>query len=424
MKSLDSRPQEAEFLQLVHEPRDAAAKALIARLADDIEGQEERARLRGPGKRKGLEEAVAAVIGGVLVSALRRGKMVLKSMREGEFSGHVGYTAAKTVFDGLAALGYLRHYPGVRFLRADFTDGGTWTGLASRYEATDTLIALAASHGITRDSVKQNFGTRYPVKAEKPEKLITLKQFKADGGASIRIPRSDEAHKRLQADVRTANKILSAHSWSANCQPPLLFRAFRHDWSFGGRWQVSGETPLQQMAAEDRLGILIDDKPVAEVDVRGSQISIVAARKGIHALPGDPYQMGPLAAFGRAVVKAAVTATLGTGKLRKTWPPDMGHTESMSEITSALVSAHPYLGNLSGLLGQPPGRIALRLQNLEAQCITAAMRMLWEASIPVVPIHDSLLVPADASEFAAEALREGYKAVTGAIIHTTVDRKV
>jgi len=65
----------------------------------------------------------------------------------------------------------------------------------------------------------------------------------------------------------------------------------------------------------------------------------------------------------------------------------------MVKITDALVSAHPYLRNLSGLLGVPPDRVALRLQNIEAECLTRAMRVLWAEGLPVMPIHDGLLYP-------------------------------
>jgi hypothetical protein len=137
-------------------------------------------------------------------------------------------------------------------------------------------------------------------------------------------------------------------------------------------------------------------------------------------LPGDPYQLGPLAAFDREVVKMAATVTLGSGKLRRTWPKGMEDdaTASMAEVSSAPVSAHPYLRHLSDLLRVPSDRVSLRLQNIEAQCLTHAMRTLWAEDWPVVPIHDGLLVPAAAAEMASAALREGYRAVAGAIIKT------
>jgi hypothetical protein len=175
------------------------------------------------------------------------------------------------------------------------------------------------------------------------------------------------------------------------------------------------------MPKEERLGIEIDGQPVCEVDARGSQLSIVAALAGVQQLPGDPYQIGPLAAFDRAVVKDAVTATLGTGKLRKAWPRGMERAEDMGQITAALVSAHPYVRDLPGLLGIPAKQVALRLQNLEADCLTRAMRALWALGVPVVPIHDGLLAPASDVQAVAAALREGYLTATGASIQTTVE---
>ncbi len=413
-------------MMLVSTPRDADAKALVERLTADVAAQEQRLRPRGQKERRYLCEAVAAVVGGVLKPALRRGNAVFRSRSEDAYSGDVGYSAALAALDGLAALDYLRHYPGVRYEHHDgFSASTDWTGFASRYEATEALVGLAASYGITAETVKGAFTTRFPAKAEVIKTPVELKQFKVgrskmSGGQSIRVARSDDTYKQLTAEVKRANRLLAASSWS-NCRPPSLRRTFRGDWSFGGRWTVPGDSPVQQMSGEDRLDILIEGQPVCEVDARGSQLSIVAALDGVPELPGDPYQLGPLAAFDREVVKAAATVMLGSGKLRRTWPKEMGHdtTASWAEISSALAEAHPYLRRLSDLLRVPSGRVSLRLQNIEALCLTHAMRTLWAEGVPVVPMHDGLLVPVAAAEMAETALREGYRAVAKAIIQTT-----
>jgi hypothetical protein len=424
-KSLALRLQKAEFLMLVSTPRDAAAEALVERLAANVGAQEQRRRPRGQKERKYLAEAVAAVVGGVLKPALRRSNAVFRSRSEDAYGGDVGYSAALAALDGLTALGYLRHHPGLRYEHHDgFSATVDWTGLASRYEATETLVGLSASYGITAETVKGAFTTRFPAKAEVIKTPIELKQFKmgrskTSGGQSIRVSRSDDTYRQLTAEVRRANRLLAAPSWS-NCRPPSLRRTFRGDWNFGGRWVVPGDSPVQMMSGEERLDILIDGQPVCELDARGSQLSIVAALDGMAELSGDPYQLGPLAAFDREVVKMAATVTLGSGKLRRTWPKGMEEdaTASMAEVSSALVLAHPYLRRLSELLRVPSDRVSLRLQNIEAQCLTHAMRTLWAEGLPVVPIHDGLLVPATAAEIAEAALREGYRAVAGAIIQT------
>jgi hypothetical protein len=413
-------------MMLVSTPRDAAAKALVERLTADVAAQEQRLRPRGQKERRYLGEAVAAVVGGVLKPALRRGNAVFRSRSEDAYGGDVGYSAALAALDGLAALGYLRHHPGVRYEHHDgFSASQAWTGLASRYEATETLVGLAASYGITAETVKSAFTTRFPAKAEVIKTPVELKQFKTgkskmNGGQSIRVPRSDDTYKQLTAEVRLANQLLAAPSWS-NCRPPSLRRTFRGNWSFGGRWTIPGDSPVQQMSGEERLDILIDGQPVCELDASGSQLSIVAALAGVAELPGDPYQLGPLAAFDRDVVKAAATVMLGSGKLRRTWPKEMEDdaTVSWAEISSALVSTHPYLRHLSELLRVPSDRVALRLQNIEAQCLTHAMRTLWAELLPVVPIHDGLLVPVAAAGMAEVALRDGYRTVARAIIRTT-----
>ncbi len=399
-------------------PHTAPATALIAGLTAAVAAAETHIRTRGAGRRQALEEAVGAVIGGVLRAALPHGRTVSHSRGEGAYRGHIGHAAAHAALDGLAALGFLRHYPGGRFEAPGFGRKAVWTGYVSRYEATEGLISLAAVHGITADSVRHAFTTRYPVKPEVIKNLVEIKRFSEDGGQAIPVRPRDATRKRLTDDVRRGNALLRQCSWSSDCQPPALYRAFRGDWTHGGRWIVAGEAPIQQMAGAARVAILIDGQPTIEIDARGSQLSILAALAGVEDLGADPYQMSALAMFPRAVVKDAVTFTLGSGKLRRRWPKDAGHGVSMAGVTAALVSVHPYVANLAGLLNVSPGHVALRLQNIEAGCLTATMRILWNAGVACVPIHDSVLVKASAADLADAALREGYHAVTGAIIQT------
>jgi hypothetical protein len=345
-------------------------------------------------------------------------------LREGDFAGgFIGYSAAKVVLTGLEAAGHLQRHRGARFRHQEFGDDPEWSGLHSRFEATPALLDLAAARGITAETVKSSFGVRYAEKAEAVARLVNLKAFKTGRGLQdsrkLPVKAGDETYSRLRRGVVLANRTLAAHSWQ-NCQPPQVFRTFRNDWNHGGRWITTGKPPLQHIARDARLDILIDGATVSEVDVRGSQLSIVAALGETFQLQGDPYQLGPLAAFERDEVKDAVLATLGSGKLRTTWPATMNHRqrENMTAISVALSDAHPYLRDLPGLLQVPASRVALRLQAIEAQCLTGALLPLWMAGVPAVPIHDSILVPVAAAAMADDALRDSYRTVAGAIVTT------
>jgi hypothetical protein len=325
--------------------------------------------------------------------------------------------------DALTAVGYLRHIPGIRYQETEaFGTAIYWTGKASRYDATGAFVDVAARHGITSDNVKQCFGARYPAKAERVSVPVRLKPFGLD--VAITPRRSDCTYASLKTDAQLANKVLGRHTW-ANCQPPQLFRTFRHDWTFGGRWMVAGASPIQLMPKDDRLKIQIDGQPVAEVDARASSLSIVAALAGLHEIESDPYQLGELGGFERAIVKAGVTASLGSGKLMKAWPEDMRDYERhapMRVLSAALANAHPYLLNLPALLGVTTKQVALRLQNIEAECLTCALLALWRADVPAVPLHDGLLVPIAAATMADEALNSGYLAIAKAHIRTSIHR--
>jgi hypothetical protein len=410
--------QEAEFLDLLRAPSGLGVP-LVAEIVSAVAAIENRQRPRGAKERAKLAEAVGAVAGGVLVPALARGVPVFRPMDTHAFDGPVRYHTAAAVLAALTRMGLLTRYPGIRYCREVDGFGNLPSGRATRFVASDALLAMAKRHRITAATVAGAFPRAFPGTAERIGQLIKMAALdpRAGGtktrGGGVRLPLPATAEARaLREEVTCANSVLARVAWTG-CQPPALYRAFRQDFTLGGRWIVAGAVPIQGLPLAERLRIRIDGAAVAEIDASASQLALLAAAAGIPCLPKEPYS---LPGFDRAVVKKAVVATLGLGHPPTRWPPRMlaGAPDlsavNLKALIAEIATAYPFLADPGEALGVDKARVSLRLQNIEAAALTRAMLPLWRDGVPAVPIHDGVLCPATAAHRAAGLLIVAYAA--------------
>ena len=94
----------------------------------------------------------------------------------------------------------------------------------------------------------------------------------------------------------------------------------------------------------------------------------------------------------------------------------------LGDITAALAARFPFLRQPAEVLGVAPEEVALRLQALEADAITAALVHAWSLGIPAVPVHDSIIVPQAAARMVEADLQMAYRVrCNGAVIRTVTD---
>lgn len=408
--------QEAEFLDLLRAPSDSGMP-LVKEIVSAVATREKRRRPRGVKEGAKLAAGVGAIVGGVLVAGLGRGVPVFRPMGAQAFDGPIGCRTARAALAALTGLGLLTRWPGIRYRREIDGIGEMPAGRATRFLATDALLGMANRHGVTAATVAKAFPRAFAATAARIAQPITINALDGRaGGARTRggavrlpLPATDEA-RALRAEVRLANTTLARAVWTG-CQPPALYRAFRADFTLGGRWIVAGAVPIQGMPMAERLRIRIDGAAVAEIDASASQLALLAAAAGIPRLPDKPYS---LPGFDRAVVKAAVVATLGLGRLPARWPDRMIAARpalaavDLAALLADLAAAFPFLASPGSALGVEKARVALRLQNIEAAVLTRAMLPLWRDGVPMVPIHDGLLCPAKDAGRAARFLVGSY----------------
>jgi hypothetical protein len=174
----------------------------------------------------------------------------------------------------------------------------------------------------------------------------------------------------------------------------------------------------------------IDGKPVCELDIKASYLTIFHAQEDQpldFANNPDPYDLPELSATPRDVVKAFITATFGNGQFPVRWPPKAAHDykgetgKSLSRqhpimrVRDAVTKAYPLLAGLRQDDAEPP--IWARLMYLESEAVFRTMLALKDLNIPSLPVHDSLIVTLDKEQMARETLSKFYEDTIGATPH-------
>jgi hypothetical protein len=438
----EAHPNDAAPLTLLTRAVSPEAGRLVAALVDKVEAAERdqrRAYRRGEDRRTGLALAVAALAGGVLLNAARRGRREW-SWQTLATSAFAGEPVTKRHFDaaraGMIGCGLVETEDA--FTR--FHNFGTGTAAkerrATRFRAAPALFALAEAHGLALGTMERHWRRDRP--RVEPAPLVLRDLSKRDHGhrnervAGAPLPIPDTAEARALADgVRALNAYMRGVVVEG-CDPPVFRRGFTRDLSHGGRWYALGAS-YQGMPAGGRVARLrIGGEPVAEVDVRASALVTLHGLLRLPLPEGDPYaDLG----FPREAVKAWVAQTVGAGKVAEAWGREVVaeaaergmdlRTFDAAAVGAATLARFPFLSSLPALLQceAEPRLTSLRLQRLEADALTGAMVYLREVrEVPALPMHDGLIVPTSAVAATVEAMRGAWAVKIGAVPGFKVSR--
>ena len=407
----------ATFASLEGHACTEAAQALTKALNERVVHQLTRAETTGAAKtnRKKLKLAIGAFLADLLTP---NGKWVYRSLKRDSFTGGpVGASAFIPLQQALRELGFVEHQPGVDQWFGGFDEGGPelvgrrW---ASRYCATNKLIALAAEHGISSENVLDHFDYGLPKQPLQKRAASTRDAGRKVQGRVMKFEHTDLSQK-LESDVRELNEYLAKQSFGGGCVHRGYVRIFQNgddphfNWDRGGRlYSQPANSNYQQQSKTKRLEMTINASPVVEIDLRASYLTIFHAWHGLQlARDKDPYVIPESGEEAREIVKLWVAATFGNaGPLRK-WPKDLlknyeqehGHPldtkrYSAAKLGELIINHHPLLG----LWGQPmeDGRVRTwaDLMYDESRVIIDAMRgLMRNDDVPSLAVHDSLIVP-------------------------------
>ena len=382
-----------------------------------------------------------------MLRAWDRGKAVWHQRKVAAFTGapiaHRQFIAA---VDGLTRLGLLQAAPAIRF---QVTYGEGWahsTGKAARWRPTGPLLELATGHGVTPDEVRAAFVLEAPVKPPPVPRRVVVQRPLREGrrpgqgggrrGPDLDTAPNDQAAQRLATEVRETNEWAAGHE-VRGCAPPRWWRPFGPDWQLGGRWTALGASAVyQRLSKAERQHMTINGAAVAEVDVIASHLSIMHGLLGLPLPEGDLYAVP---GWPREAVKAWATGTLGKGTAVKRWAARaVADTPALAgcaaaEVGAAVVAVYPFMARPAaavataagldrlGHLGTPERLLTHRLQGIEAEAISAALGYLrLSRGVLGLPVHDSIIVPAEAVGRAREGLDGGFWAKARVVVRVKV----
>jgi len=423
---------EARMSELCHHPRSPEAEALVGHLlaltlAHEAEHHPRRHKWRDA-DLKALEQGLGAFAADLLIHAgnvASRGTMYRGSNRA-EFSMTL---CSSRHFERLVCfwseLDWIEVYPGFRQY-GDF-DGDKTVEMAKqrRLRATPVFLGIAAEHDIAPDGARKHFSKNhaqsFPVEVKSRS---TRDRFGNKRSKRLKPPKSHRLDRTLD-QMRDLNRFLEEHSFSLE-EVPQFKRTFHNgddpsfDYEQGGRlYCTSARANYQKMHKEERLEILIDGEPCAEVDVSTSFLAIAHWHCGELFDPlADLYAINGIE---REVVKKMVVARLASDDWPKRWPE--GFKDEYQEATGHRLEQRYKLKDVVAKIGEEIPILDqidqsrngwAQLQYWESEAILDAIMDLKDNHGTVaLPIHDSLLVPRSQVVLAKEALDQSYHSMFG-----------
>lgn len=417
------------------------AASFIDTLAAEIIAAEastaNRRRPRGPKETEKVQLATGALVGALLRHWGRDTPSPVAIDQSNEGLGELpgGRIAARTVIDGLRAGGLLEFKPGVRWL-VDHGFTKFFTGRLARAWPTPALLQRASEAGLSPGNIKTAFLAPWPNTVPDVPQAVKVRGIKGRGQKEGQPMPSDVLEPSLGALVAevTAWNEFAATVAVTECRPPRWFRSFGPDARLGGRWYSAGTQSYQSMPESSRLDIKINGQDVAEADAKAAHLSIMHGLLGLPLPEGDPYAIDGTP---REVVKAWIVATLGKGSPTRRWRSDADEAVTQYDATkigAAICHRYPFLrapakavARAAGLnslahLGPPEVLLTHRLQAIEAEAITRAMRQVRDRfGLLSLPVHDSLIVPASIAEKIGPIMADAFEDVAGARVKVDVD---
>ncbi|MBZ9808315.1 hypothetical protein [Mesorhizobium sp. ESP-6-2] len=211
----------------------------------------------------------------------------------------------------------------------------------------------------------------------------------------------DELGKRKEQDQ---DELGSFQSDSRLIDLPSANRLYRifNDGSFdhGGRFYGGW---WQNVPKEYRRFITINGMPTVEVDFSSMQLAMLYAKVG-EQLEGDAYAIDGLPSELRPLVKATTLAIINApGRIRAPSKSALPEGISWKDLQQAILEKHrpiaEYFRSGEGI----------RLQRLDSDIAEDVILGMMERGIPVLPIHDSFIVPEGLADEMSATMLDAYQ---------------
>lgn len=218
---------------------------------------------------------------------------------------------------------------------------------------------------------------------------------------------------RMRQSIVAQNEARTSYNWAYTSednrtiqlsQPDLACRRiFKGQWCIGGRFYCDAQN-LPQVV---RRTITINGEPCVELDYKSMHPRLLYHLSGAEA-PSDCYDIEGVTRD--KVKKIALIATSTSSK-----------NQAIRAVSFHLKVTAKEAGSLLGMFEARHKAIAdslyrnawQTLQNIDSKIANDVMDSLTREAIPVIPVHDSFIVPASKAQQLQQAMYEQYEANTG-----------
>jgi hypothetical protein len=265
--------------------------------------------------------------------------------------------------------------------------------------------------------LNENFKSIDVVSLSQSHETIILK----DDNKRLQDYDDDDAVKAMRERVEAGNSLRSCFSWSyvpmISAQSYLegdkrhgilsgslrCYRVFNGDFQSGGRFYCG----VQGLRQSERATITVDGKPTVELDYKSLHPRLIYNVEGIEA-PEDCYAS---AKRPRALTKLVSLLSINCTSFSQAHRALMRETKLSSdearEHLKSYSEEHSIISHRFFAAGWK------RLQYLDSQIVDAVLTKTAARLIPILPIHDSFVIPTEHAHWVMDVAAESYSELTG-----------
>ena len=341
--------------------------------------------------------------------------------------GDIGIASMRWVIDGLKACGYIRYQQGNHGSETVMFMGHAWEnkGNLSRVWVTDRLTRLIGR--------MHNYGIRTHTNARE---LVVLKKPKEEGKDYADLDDYTdtdftnnsrailEKHNALLARTEitlsghTGERVLHVGNRTYDLTDKTTYRSFSNS-SFeqggriyGGFWEQIPNNDKDGEVRGYRKKILINGNKTVELDFSSLHLTMAYSREKIDPLTVfEQEDLYELPGYERTVVKTSWNVSLschrrdnGLGAIQKELKK-MGikkTTEELSDLVDAFQAKHPKVAKYMFK------NWGLKLQFQDSEMMIIIIQRFDELGIPVLTVHDSIIVEEKHEELGLRIMQESY----------------
>jgi hypothetical protein len=206
---------------------------------------------------------------------------------------------------------------------------------------------------------------------------------------------------------------LAGTNCSITCDYKRLHRVFNQEsWKLGGRFYGS---EVQNLPKELRKYVTLNGEPTAELDYSCLHLRMLYHLSGIETPGGDLYDFGEDRALNKLVAQIVINCEPEHDEVRAV-ADKFRDSESRKRLGDEILK-HDYIGSLINDFKATHAPIAedfasgagVKLQYRDSLIMEDLLKHFVGKEVPIIPVHDSLIVPESHADKARQVMKETYR---------------